>query len=115
MWGRFFYYAKTAADPDIWKLGLDDREEAVMSPRLHLEDWSNWALVNKGIFFLHDTPQAHPMMSFLDLATAGIRDVTPLQKQPWHPRVSVSADGHFVLYQQIDMRVSNIMLLENFR
>jgi Tol biopolymer transport system component/DNA-binding winged helix-turn-helix (wHTH) protein len=113
--GKFFYYAQTAAHPDIWKLRLDDREEAALSPRLHLEDWSNWALVDKGILFLHDTPKAHPMMSFLDLATARIRDVTPLQKQPWHPRLSASADGQFVLYQQIDMRVSNVMLLENFR
>jgi hypothetical protein len=42
-------------------------------------------------------------------------DITPLQKQPLRSRVSASEDGQVVLYQQVDMMVSNVMLLENFR
>jgi Tol biopolymer transport system component/DNA-binding winged helix-turn-helix (wHTH) protein len=113
--GKLFYYAKTPAHPDIWRVQLEDGQEAVLSPRLHLEDWTGWALVDNGIFFLQDTPEAHPMLSFLDFATAHIMDITPLQKQPWHSRVSASDDGQVVLYQQVDMMVSNVMLLENFR
>jgi hypothetical protein len=44
-----------------------------------------------------------------------VKDIAPLEKQPWPLWVSASADGKFVIYQQNDMLISNVMLLENFR
>src|SRR5262249_197416 len=41
--GRFIYYAKTAADPDIWKLQLQDRQEAAVSPQIHVSQGTRWA------------------------------------------------------------------------
>jgi hypothetical protein len=33
---KLLYYAKTAADPDLWKLQLENREESPVSPRVHV-------------------------------------------------------------------------------
>ena len=112
---KFIYYAKTAADPDIWKLRLEDRKETAVSPPLHVSQWTSWARVDKAIFFVREGPEAHPVLRFLDFATARVKDITPLDKQPWPWWVSATADGKSVLYQQVDMKVSNVMLLQNFR
>lgn len=113
--GRFMYYAKTAADPDIWKLRLQDRQEAAVSPQIHVSQWTSWALVDKGIFFVRESAEAHPVLRYLDFATSRVKDIAPLEKQPWPLWISASPDAKSVLYQQVDMLVSNVMLLENFR
>ena len=112
---RFLYYAKTAADPDLWKLELENREESPLSPQVHVSQWTSWALVDKGIFFVREATDAHPVLRYLDLASGRVKDIATLDKQPWPLWISASADRKFVLYQQIDMLVSNVMLLENFR
>jgi Tol biopolymer transport system component/DNA-binding winged helix-turn-helix (wHTH) protein len=112
---KLLYYAKTAADPDIWKLQLENREESPVSPRIHVSQWTSWALVDKGIFFVREGGEANPVLRYLDLSSGHVKDIVPLDKQPWPLWVSASADGKFVIYQQNDMLVSNVMLLENFR
>jgi Tol biopolymer transport system component/DNA-binding winged helix-turn-helix (wHTH) protein len=113
--GKSIYYAKTASEPDIWRLQLEDGEETAVSPPLHLNQWTGWALVDKGIFFVREGPEAHPVLRFLDFATNRMKDIAPLDKQPWPLWVSASADGKSALYQHVDMDVSNVMALENFR
>jgi hypothetical protein len=81
---------------------------------LHVSEWTSWALVNKGIFFVKEGPEAHPVLSFLDFSTARINDLTALEKQPWPLWISASEDGKSVMYGQSDLFV-NIMLVENFR
>jgi len=112
---RFLYYAKTAADPDIWKLQLENQQEFPVSPWLHVSQWTSWALIDKGIFFVREAGDAHPVLRYLDLSSGRVKDIAPLDKQPWPLWVSASADGKFVMYQQVDLLVSNVMLLENFR
>jgi Tol biopolymer transport system component len=114
--GSSFYYAKTSSDSDIWRIQLEDGQEAAVSPQLHLQQWTGWALGDKGVFFVREGPDAHPVLRFLDFTTARVKDVTSLEKQPWPwPLwISASADGRFVAYEQVDMEVSNVMLLENF-
>ena len=113
--GRSFYYAKTSSDPDIWRMQLEDGREAAVSPRLQLQQWTGWALADKGVFFVREGPDAHPVLRFLDFATDRVHDVTPLERQPWPLWISASVDGRFVMYQQIDKEVRNIMLLDNFQ
>jgi Tol biopolymer transport system component len=113
--GKSIYYAKTASEPDIWRLQLEDGQEIAVSPPVHLNQWTGWALVDKGIFFVREGPQAHPVLRFLDFATNRMKDITHLDKQPWPLWVSASANGKSALYQHVDMDVSNVMALENFR
>jgi Tol biopolymer transport system component/DNA-binding winged helix-turn-helix (wHTH) protein len=113
--GRFIYYAKTT-DRDIWRLELASGQENPLRPGIHVEHWSGWALADNGIFFLGEEPSRHPVVRFFDFSAARIRDVIALEKSvPWRSWISVSADGRFILYPQLDQEESNIMLLENFR
>jgi len=112
--GKSIYYAKTASEPDIWRLHLEDGREAAISPPLHLNQWTGWALVDKGIFFVREGPGAHPVLRFLAFRSNRVKDITPLPKQPWPLWVSTSADGKVVLYEQVDTEISNVMALENF-
>ena len=111
--GKMIYYAKTSSDPEIWKATVSGGQESPVSPRIHLHQWRDWALVDNGILFFRERSAAHPVLSFFDFATATVNDLATLEKPgDW---ISASADGKFVLYDQFDQEESNIMLLENFR
>ena len=107
------YYAKTSSDPDIWRVPVAGGQEGPLVPRLHLQKWRDWALVDNGIFFRDQVSAPHPVLRFFDLATTRVNDVAVFEKPgEW---ISASADRKFVLYDQFDHEESNIMLLENFR
>jgi len=111
--GKVIYYAKTSSDPDIWSVPVAGGQESPLSPRLHVQQWRDWALVDRGIFFFRARSGQHPVLSFFDFATPRVNDVVTFEKPgEW---ISASADGKFVLYDQFDHEESNIMLLENFR
>jgi Tol biopolymer transport system component len=113
--GQFLYYAKTP-DRNIWRLQLSDGQENRVSPEIHVEHWSGWALTDNGIFFLGEESSQHPVVKFFDFSSARIKDVATLERPvPWRSWISASADGRFVFYPQNDQDESNIMLLENFR
>src|SRR5581483_1159310 len=111
--GKVIYYAKTPSDSHIWRVPLSGGQESPVSPQLHVQQWRDWALVDKGIFFNDQRSAPHSVLKFFDFATARINDVATLEKPgDW---ISASADGKFVLYDQFDHEESNVMLLENFR
>ena len=93
----FIYYANTPSDPDIWRVPSACGQESPVSPRIHLQRWKDWALVDDGIFFPSEgSPSPRTVLKFFDFATARVRDVTTLEKPgEW---ISASADGKFVLY-----------------
>jgi hypothetical protein len=72
--------------------------------------WTSWALVDRGSSRA-GSRRAHP--GYLDLSSGRVKDISPLDKATslWF-RIR---NGKFVIYQQNDMLVSNVMLLENFR
>jgi len=113
--GKSIYYAKTSSDPEIWRMCLEEHQEAAVSPRLHTNQWTGWAVTDKGIFFVREGPIERPFLRFFDFATGHVKDVASLEKQSFPLSISASAGGGFVVYQQLDLEVSNIMLLENFR
>ena len=109
---KFVYYAKAPADPDIWRVPSSGGQESPVSPRIHLKQWRDWALADRGVFFVPERSSPNASLKFLDLATGRISNVATLEKPgEW---ISVSADSKFVLYHQFDEGESNIMLLENF-
>jgi Tol biopolymer transport system component/DNA-binding winged helix-turn-helix (wHTH) protein len=110
--GKFVYYAKTPSDPDIWRVPSSGGEESAISPKIHLQLWRDWALVDKGIFFVPQRSVPNSALKFFDFATGRISTVATIEKPgEW---ISASADGRFILYHQFDELETGIMLLENF-
>jgi Tol biopolymer transport system component len=111
--GKFVYYAKTPSDPDIWRVPSVGGQERPVSPTIHVHIWKDWALVDKGIFFVPRRSSPHSILKFFDFDTGKISNVATIEKPgEW---ISASANGKLVLYHQFDELESGIMLLDNFR
>jgi dipeptidyl aminopeptidase/acylaminoacyl peptidase len=71
-----------------------------------------WTLVQDGIYF---TPQDRPRsICFFDFATRKTREIFKADKD-LAEGMSISPDGRYMLYTQIDENNANIMLVNNFR
>jgi hypothetical protein len=70
-----------------------------------------WTVVPGGIYFVPvDAPQS---LRYFDFATKKIRQIFEAPKS-FTMGLSVSADGHWILYSQADEDNTDIMLIDNF-
>jgi Tol biopolymer transport system component/DNA-binding winged helix-turn-helix (wHTH) protein len=112
--GKLLYYADGAGDAALMMLALDRPEatpqEIPLMPKM--SDQAKWAAVAEGIYF---SPQADPRsVRFFDYATKHTRELFRVDKD-LYAGISVSPDGRYVLYSQIDESNADIMLVEHFR
>jgi Tol biopolymer transport system component len=112
----FVYYLKSM-EAKIWRVPEEGgREEAILStPEFHYSRYS--ALGDGGIYFLSPVG-AYPvprMISFLNFDTGRITEIVEMKGKPlvWEPGISVSADGRWMLYSQVDEEAGDITLVEN--
>jgi len=106
---RTLYYAKTRREnPEIWQVPVHGGAETVVSPLLRPGIWANWALTQKGIFFLSDDGAESHLLQFFDFATRTVQPVLPLD----HPSfwLSASSDGASAWYTQGEQGVTNATL-----
>ena len=75
-----------------------------------------WALTREGVYFLrHDRPP-RAAISFLSFSTRRATSLTAVDDaNHYAPGLSVSPDGRWILYTQIDQRNGDILLLEHIR
>jgi Tol biopolymer transport system component len=113
--GKFVYYARLGA-PGIWKIPIDGGEEIRVLERGRI---SLWAVTGQGIYFFDLDNPAAPALKFYNFAA---RKATVLREFSKETRVdtsstalSVSPDGRWILYTQLDQSGSDLMLVENFR
>jgi DNA-binding winged helix-turn-helix (wHTH) protein len=107
--GRTLYYAKTRGEnPEIWQIPMRGGSETMVSPLLRPGIWANWALTQKGIFFLSDDASESHLLQFFDFATRTVQPVLPLD----HPSfwLSASGDGTSAWYTQGEQGVTNATL-----
>jgi Tol biopolymer transport system component/DNA-binding winged helix-turn-helix (wHTH) protein len=112
--GKFVYYDKGAV-PGIWRVPVAGGEETRVLDR---SGWSIWALARQGICFFDLTHPAGPTLEFYDFATRRERLLRQFSKEIFVPAndtaISVSEDGRWILYTQIDHAGSDLILVENF-
>jgi Tol biopolymer transport system component len=106
--GRFLYFSKFEA-PGIWKMPIEGGEESRVLADQGGQGWWNWALARNGIYFLDDEK-----LKFFDFATGKKISVYTSEKA-LVMGLAVSPDGKSILYPQIEVAESSIMLLKNFR
>ena len=73
------------------------------------------AIVDEGIHFIPkpDSPGRYSIQ-FSNFPTKRIRSLTTIER-PAFLYLSVSPDGRWILYTQVDQEGSDLMLVENFR
>jgi hypothetical protein len=74
----------------------------------------SFTVVKDGIYFFAPGPFRKTLLQFYQFATAETITLGTIEK-PVFLYMDVSPDGHSLIYSQLDQRVADLMLVENFR
>jgi Tol biopolymer transport system component len=118
--GRLLYYTKDVAGNRgrLWQIPVEGGAETPVDGLQDSNLGRQWSPADTGIYFVLRTPAtAENGMFFFDFAAHRARRLFSLANRPvpGTSGPSVSPDGHWLLYSQVDRQASNIMLLQNFR
>ncbi len=111
--GRALYFLSRGADASMMMLRLDQPgtgpQPVAGMPNVLSE--RQWAVASDGIYYV---PQSAPRaISFYNFATGHIREMFKADRD-LGGGISVSPDGRYMLYSQLDENDSNIMLVTGF-
>jgi Tol biopolymer transport system component len=110
--GKFLYYTKGPELSSIWRVAVEGGEEVqILDQVFH----GNWAVLDRGIYFVNTRSTPRQAIEFFSFATSQVTRIAALEK-PSAVGLTVSPDGRWMLYTQADQQIgSDIMLMENFR
>lgn len=112
--GKFFYYGKGRYATSLWKVPVDGGEETqVLESLVRPEDF---AVVDAGIYFI---PARHAItavssVQFYSFATGKTRLIATTGNRAENG-LTISPDGQWILFTQVDHSATELMLVENFR
>ncbi|MFL6464349.1 MAG: hypothetical protein ACJ73N_08105 [Bryobacteraceae bacterium] len=113
--GNFVYYAKRGT-AGIWAVPVEGGPETQV---LNQGSESLWALTEQGIYFGEMSGSAVPVLKFYRFATHQVETFREFSKQTTFDSgstaFSVSPDGQWIIYTQLDRSSSDLMLMENYR
>ena len=97
---QWVYYTKIEGDSPLWRVPRDGGEETQV---LESVQSLTFAIVKEGIYFIHKRPDSAGRYSiqFFNFATKRIRSISTIEG-PIDFYLSVSPDGRWILYSQID-------------
>jgi Tol biopolymer transport system component len=110
------YYTRedllNAGGSPLWTMPVEGGEEKQVLDRVYRRAFFP---VETGIYFLSSPDNKHTVsVRFLDFGDGATKEVAGLSAPP-HWGISVSPDGHSLVYCQYDQMGSDLMLVENFR
>jgi serine/threonine protein kinase len=110
--GESVYYIKGEWSGDLWKQPVTGGGESQVLPFVF---WRAFFLVKDGIYFIPEPgTDGKSSIQFLSFGTAKVKTVASMSG-PSYEGLSVSPDGRFLLFSQIDEEGSDLMLVENFQ
>lgn len=111
--GRFVYYTKYEAG-GVWRMSSSGGPEMRVLDDLDGGDWPDWAVSERGIYFMQSAKAAPVMLNFLDFSTNKIVRIATFDK-PIGWGLSLSPDGKSLIYVETEFAQSDVMLVKNFR
>ena len=115
--GKKVYYQKKLAASDVWQVPVAGGEETrVLGPAGQLQ----FAVVADGIYFIEPGPPGYAgwikgnSLKFFSFAKGTAEKVFDIKYLP-QVGLSLSPDGRYVLFSQVDPFGVDLMLVENFR
>ena len=116
--GKSIYYTKFNEE-GIWEVPVEGGQEIKLVDEPARDYWGYFAVGPDGLYFMGDIetpPKHHPGFKFFDFATRKITFMGEMEKFPYGgaPGLSVSPDGKYLLYVQLDEARNSLMMAENF-
>jgi Tol biopolymer transport system component len=111
--GQFYYYKKGRGIPGIWRIPTTGGEETPVLEEHQAGLERAWKVVNEGIYFATAEKPSHPKIEFFSFATGRITQITSVARA-FQKGLSISPDGRWLIFSQIDRTDRDIMLMENF-
>ena len=111
--GKFLYYVKDeGADVSLWRAPLEGGGESRV---LDSVNRYSYAVTPKGVYYsVSRRGVAGGLIQFLNFSTGRTSTLATTDKS-LDLGLTVSPDGRYLLYAQIDFQSANLMLVENFR
>jgi serine/threonine protein kinase len=113
--GRFVYYTRRGST-GIWKEPVEGGEESLL---LDQGSQDFWTVSNEGIYFSDPDSSGPLVLRLYSFATRQVRIVKEFSKDTkldvGSSVFSVSPDGQWIIYTQLEHLGSNLMLMENYR
>lgn len=115
--GKYLYYTKGHTTPGIWRVPVEGGEETMVLDTLKAGFLRYWAVVDQGIYFATRATSPRPTILFFSFASGQLTEVLTLEKPllVGAPGLSVSPEGRWLIFAQIDRSESDIMLVDGFR
>lgn len=115
--GELLYYTKGRGPGGVWQIPVAGGEERQVPELLDAGYWRYWAVQDDGIYFVAPVASARPAIKFFSFATHAVAQLGVLDRDPLQgaPGLTISPDGRWLLYAQVDQSVSDLMLVQNFR
>jgi Tol biopolymer transport system component len=109
--GSWLYFGKPGGG--IWRMPTAGGEEKSV---LNSATGRYWTVTREGLCFLDLSNAAHPAIKLLNTATGLLKNLGTLDKPvDWgYSGLSVSSDGQWIIFAQLDDLISQIMLVKNF-
>jgi Tol biopolymer transport system component len=106
--GKTLYFVKKDG---VWKIPVEGGEEKQLIADVYRV---NYAVTDKGIYFTpRNARDGSSSVQFFDFATGKATSIVKITK-PLDLGIGVSPDGRTLLYSQVDVTGSNLMLADNF-
>jgi Tol biopolymer transport system component/DNA-binding winged helix-turn-helix (wHTH) protein len=103
--GRWLYYTRLDR-PGLLRRPVAGGPDEMVAAAVRAEDWPNWGLLDRGVFYLKRPDDGDPQLVIAE-AAGPPRLLTRLPELAWNG-VAVSRDGARVLYARYDRRDANI-------
>jgi Tol biopolymer transport system component/predicted Ser/Thr protein kinase len=117
--GEWLYYTKASNLPGLYRAPVAGGKEELIVPNLPAGYSSYWSFGPGGIYYVtrQDQPQGGARYPLHHFDTRARRDtiLSYLPKRPFNNGLSVSPDGAWFLYTQVDTSETDITLVDNFR
>jgi Tol biopolymer transport system component len=109
--GKTLYYVRTGAGDSIWKVPTDGGEETLVLPRV--ENWGAFDVTATSIYYVTGEAKRHQLRR-LRLAD-GRDDLLVALDRLYTFGVGAAPDDSAVLYAQLDLSSTELMLIERLR
>ena len=109
--GKYIYFSRTSLDSTIWRVPAEGGAEEVVAGAPKPFDTSHWVLSPSGIYVIDSNGD----LLFYQFDKGRIATVFHDQRFITDWSMAVSPDGREIVWAQIDERLADLMLVENFR